>query len=58
MITLGISVLLGGFALNPATALAGFSLLGANMAVIFPLAISALAQRKKQPVAVNVAALA
>ena len=58
MITLGISVLLVGFALNPAIALAGFSLLGAGTAVIFPLAVSAAAQRKDRPAAVNVAALA
>ena len=58
MITLGIGVLLVGFALNPAIALAGFSLLGADTAVTFPLAISAVAQRKERPVAVNVAALA
>ena len=58
MITLGISVLLVGFALNPAIALAGFSLLGADTAVIFRLAISAVAPRKKLPAAVNVAALA
>ena len=58
MITLGISVLLVGFALNPAIALAGFSLLGTNTAVIFPLAISAVAQRKERPAALNVAALA
>ncbi len=58
MITLGISVLLVGFALNLAIALAGFSLLGSDAAVIFPFAISAVAQRKKRPAAVNVAALA
>ena len=58
MITLGISVLLVGFALNLAIALAGFSLLGSDTAVIFPLAISAVAQRKERPAAVNVAVLA
>ena len=58
MITLGISVLLVGFALNRAVALAGFSLLGADTAVIFPLAILAVAQRKERPAAVNVDALA
>lgn len=58
MITLATSVLLVGFALNPAIALAGFSQLGADTAVIFPLVISAAAQRKERPAAVNVAALA
>ena len=58
VITLGIGVSLVGFAPNPVVALAGFSLLGAGTAVIFPLAISAAAQRKDRPAAVNVAALA
>ena len=39
-------------------ALVGFSLLGAGTAVIFPLAISAAAQQRDRPAAVNVAALA
>ncbi len=58
MITLGIGVLLVGFALNPAIALVDFSLLGAGTASIFLLAISTAAQQKERPAAVNVAALA
>ena len=57
VITLGIGVSLVGFAPNPVVALAGFSLLGAGTAVIFPLAISAAAQRKDRPAAVNVCLL-
>ena len=47
-------------ALAPAwpAALAGFACLGAGSSVIFPLAMSAAAQLKDRPAAVNVAALA
>ncbi len=43
---------------NPATALLGFALIGAGTSAIFPLAMSAAAQRSDRPAAVNVAALA
>ena len=46
VITLGIGVSLVSFAPDPLVALAGFSLLGAGTAVIFPLAISAAARQK------------
>ena len=42
----------------PAVALAGFALMGAGNAVLFPLAMSAAAQRTDRPAAVNVASLA
>ena len=58
VIKLGVGVSLISFAPTPLVALVGFSLLGAGTAVIFPLAISAAAQRKDRPAAVNVAALA
>ncbi len=58
VITLGIDVSLVGFAPSTVVAFAGFSLLGAGTAVIFPLDISAAAQRKDRVAAVNVAALA
>ena len=58
VIKLGVGVSLVSFAPTPLVALLGFSLLGAGTAVIFPLAISAAAQRKDRPAAVNVAALA
>lgn len=43
---------------SPALSLAGFVLLGVGSSAIFPLAISAAAQRTDQPSAINVAALA
>jgi MFS family permease len=46
------------FASLPAMALVGFSLMGAGNAVLFPLAMSAAAQREDRPAAVNVASLA
>ena len=58
MITLGVGVSLVSFAPTPSAALVGFSLLGAGTAVIFPLTISAAAQRTDRSLAVNVAALA
>ena len=58
VITLGVGVSLVSFAPTSSAALVGFSLLGAGTAVIFPLAISAAAQRTDRPPAVNVAALA
>ncbi len=58
VMTLGVGVSLIAFATIPIVALAGFALLGAGTAVIFPLAISAAARRTDRPAAVNVAALA
>ena len=46
------------FAPNPGTALLGFALIGAGTSAIFPLAMSAAAQRSDRPAEVNVAALA
>ncbi|MFT3973280.1 MAG: MFS transporter [Amaricoccus sp.] len=42
----------------PALSLAGFALLGVGTSAIFPLAMSAAAQRTDRPAAINVAALA
>lgn len=50
-------VLLVSLSTTPLMALAGFAMLGAGHAVIFPLAISAAASRTDRPAAVNVAAL-
>ena len=49
--------LLVGFAPVPAAALAGFALLGIGCSAVYPLAVSAAAQRTDRPSAVNVAAL-
>ena len=46
------------FAPDPLTALVGFALIGAGNAMMFPLAMSAAAQRTDRPAAINVAALA
>ena len=55
---LGIGVLIVFFAPNDWAALVGFGLMGVGTSVIFPLAMSAAAQRTDRPAAVNVAALA
>ena len=44
--------------LNPALSLLGFALMGVGSSAIFPLAMSAAAQRTDRPSNVNVAALA
>jgi len=46
------------FAPDPITALVGFAMIGAGNAMMFPLAMSAAAQRTDRPAAINVAALA
>jgi len=46
------------FAPDPLAALVGFALIGAGNAMMFPLAMSAAAQRTDRPAAINVAALA
>ncbi|MBL4806896.1 MAG: MFS transporter [Rhodobacteraceae bacterium] len=58
ILTLGIGVLFVTFSINPVTALIGFALLGVGNGVVFPLAMSAAAQRTDRPAATNVAALA
>ncbi len=55
---LGIGVLLVFFAPNDWVALVGFGLMGVGTSVIFPLAMSAAAQRTDRPASTNVAALA
>ena len=51
-------VLIVFFARHAALALAGFALMGMGTSVLFPLAMSAAAQRTDRPAAINVAALA
>lgn len=55
---LGIGALLVFFAVAPWMALVGFALMGLGTSAIFPLAMSAAAQRTDRPAAVNVASLA
>lgn len=52
-----IGALMVGFAPLPALALAGFALMGIGCSAVYPLAVSAAAQRTDRPAAVNVAAL-
>jgi MFS family permease len=42
---------------HPVVAYVGFALMGAGTSVVFPLAMSAAAQRHDRPAAINVAAL-
>lgn len=56
--TMAIGVLLVFFASSPAIALLGFACIGAGTSVMFPLAMSAAAQRSDRSAAFNVAALA
>jgi len=58
VITLGVGTLMVFFGQHPAIALAGFALIGTGTSAIFPLAMSAAAQRTDRPAAINVAALA
>lgn len=53
-----VGILLVFFPLHEWASLAGFALLGIGSSAIFPLAMSAAAQRTDRPAAVNVAALA
>ena len=46
------------FSPAPALSLLGFALMGSGSSAVFPLAISAAAQRTDRPAAINVAALA
>jgi MFS family permease len=52
-----IGVLMVGYAPVPWIALAGFALMGIGCSAVYPLAVSAAAQRTDRPAAVNVAAL-
>ena len=55
---LGVGTLMVTFAQSPAMAMLGFALMGVGTSVMFPLAMSAAAQRSDRPAATNVAALA
>jgi len=55
---LGVGALMVFFAGNAGIALLGFGLMGVGTSAIFPLAMSAAAQRTDRPAAINVAALA
>ncbi len=55
---MAVGVLTVFFAPSAAVALIGFGLIGAGTSVMFPLAMSAAAQRDDRPAAINVAALA
>lgn len=60
MVLLGLAalgVLMVGYAPIPEIALAGFALMGIGCSAVYPLAVSAAAQRTDRPAAVNVAAL-
>jgi MFS family permease len=52
-----IGIVAVGLSPHPAVALAGFSLMGIGCSAVYPLAVSAAAQRTDRPAAVNVAAL-
>lgn len=56
--TLGTGAVLVVFSIHPAMALIGFALMGMGTSAIFPLAMSAAAQRTDRPAIANVAALA
>lgn len=58
LVLLGVGNALVSFASTPATALAGFALMGVGTSVLFPLAMSAAAQRTDRSATANVAALA
>ena len=58
LLVLGVGTLMVTFAPAPAVALIGFALMGVGTSVMFPLAMSAAAQRADRPAATNVAALA
>jgi MFS family permease len=58
LVLLGIGTVLVTVAGTPALALLGFTLMGVGTSVIFPLAMSAAAQRADRPAAANVASLA
>lgn len=53
----GIGVLIVGVSPSETVALIGFALMGAGCSAVYPLAVSAAAQRTDRPAAVNVAAI-
>lgn len=53
----GLGVFLVGVAPHPALAILGFTLMGIGCSAVYPITISAAAQRTDRPAAVNVAAL-
>jgi MFS family permease len=53
----GIGVLIVGVSPSETVALVGFALMGAGCSAVYPLAVSAAAQRTDRPAAVNVAAI-
>jgi MFS family permease len=53
----GLGLAMVGFAPNPIFALLGFALMGAGCSAVYPLAVSAAAQRTDRPAQLNVAAL-
>jgi MFS family permease len=55
---LGLGTAMVAFATSPAMALLGFALMGVGTSVLFPLAMSAAAQRTDRAAAANVASLA
>lgn len=57
LLTLGLGLLVVFAAQHPAASLLGFALMGVGTSAIFPLAMSAAAQRHDRPAAINVAAL-
>lgn len=58
ILTMGVGAVMVSLSVHPAMALLGFALMGVGTSVIFPLAMSAAAQRTDRPSASNVAALA
>lgn len=58
ILVLGIGVCAVVWAVSPWMALMGMALMGVGTSAIFPLAMSAAAQREDRPAAVNIAALA
>lgn len=58
ILAMGVGVVLVTFSPAAWVALVGFALMGAGTSALFPLAISAAAQRTDRPAAVNVAAVA
>lgn len=57
LVVAGVGVTLVGFAPFDWVALIGFGLMGAGCSAVYPLAVSAAAQRTDRPAAVNVAAI-
>ncbi|MCB5199239.1 MFS transporter [Loktanella sp. TSTF-M6] len=57
-VAMAVGVVMVFFAPNAWVALAGFAMIGAGTSALFPLAMSAAAQRTDRPSSVNVAALA